>query len=225
MNFWSISSCFIFAARPASAPPNAFHVKTWSSGSIAMCWSSFTLPSSSAAVTNTSPKVRGSTNRRSPPWANVKTTCVCCASGTRLVPGRTARSSRSATTNTSPLSMCSRTYLPRRSTFVNLRPTTRSVNSLRLPCRRITRIAFFEERTSAAVDLATDDVLLEVASHHLDFGKFHLRPLRPRRLGVAGARAFVSRRKASCAACCSASFFERPDPRPPRRARRGTPSR
>src|SRR3712207_4870288 len=42
-------------------------------------------------------------------------------------------------------------YLPLRSTFVTLRPATRSVNSLRLPWRRIARIAFFAALTSTVL--------------------------------------------------------------------------
>src|SRR5581483_6853021 len=106
--------------------------------------------SSSAVVTNISPKVLGSTNRRSPPWLKVSTTCVCGGSDCRLVPRRNCPLIPKWTTSTSPLSRWSSTYLPRRSALVILRPSSREVNSLRLPWRRITRIAFRVGRTSAA---------------------------------------------------------------------------
>ncbi len=61
MNFWSISSGFSLAARRVSSAENCCQVNVSSSGSMAMWSSSLTFPSSSAAVTNISPNVRGST--------------------------------------------------------------------------------------------------------------------------------------------------------------------
>src|SRR6266571_613934 len=116
-----------------------------------MCWSSFTLPSSSVDATNISPKVRGSTNRRSPPCWNVTITCVCGANAIRPF----ARVNRplipKCTTQTSPPSSESRTYLPRRSVFMTLWPAKREAKSFRVLCRRITRIAFLDPLTSTSL--------------------------------------------------------------------------
>src|SRR5436190_7453922 len=116
-----------------------------------MCWSSFTLPSSSVDATNISPKVLGSTNRRSPPCWNVTITCVCGASAIRPF----ARVNRplipKCTTQTSPPSSESRTYLPRRSVFTTLWPAKPAAKSFRVLCRRITRIAFLDPLTSTSL--------------------------------------------------------------------------
>src|SRR5438132_8545271 len=118
---------------------------------MAMCWSSFTLPSSSVDATNISPKVLGSTNRRSPPCWNVTITCVCGANPVRPF----ARVNRplipKCTTQTSPPSSESRTYLPRRSVFMTLWPVKREAKSFRVLCRRITRIAFLDPLTSTSL--------------------------------------------------------------------------
>src|SRR5262245_9070781 len=116
-----------------------------------MCWSSFTLPSSSGLATNISPKVRGSTNRRSPPCWNVTITWVCGASATRPFARRNCPLIPKCTTQTSPPSRVSNTYLPRRSVFVTLCPTSRDVKSLRVLCRRTTRSACFDPLTSTSL--------------------------------------------------------------------------
>src|SRR5436190_1792993 len=116
-----------------------------------MCWSSFTLPSSSVDATNISPKLLGSTKRRSPPCWNVTITCVCGASAIRPF----ARVNRplipKCTTQTSPPSSESRTYLPRRSVFMTLWPAKPAAKSFRVLCRRITRIAFLDPLTSTSL--------------------------------------------------------------------------
>src|SRR2546422_4693 len=116
-----------------------------------MCWSSFTLPSSSVDATNISPKVRGSTNRRSPPCWNVTITCVCGAHAIRPF----ARVNRplipKCATQPSPPSSENRTYLPRRSVFMTLWPAKREAKSFRVLWRRITRIAFLDPLTSTSL--------------------------------------------------------------------------
>ena len=114
-----------------------------------MCWSSFTLPSSSPPVTNISPNVRGP--RTAGPALLERHDDV----GVRL--GGTTGRSRAGTGRSSRNgvhvagSRWSKTYFPRRSTFVGFRlPSSRAVKSLRFACRRITRIAFREFLTSAA---------------------------------------------------------------------------
>ena len=152
MNFWSIRSCFIFEARSASRYWNVGHVNTWSSGSIARCCSSLTLPRSSAgAHEHLAERARVDeaqvaallerehhvgVRRHAPPGRSRAGTARSCRSAR---PAR--RRSRAS---------CSR-YLPRRSTLVTLRPTRREVKSLRVLWRRITRIAFFELLTSASL--------------------------------------------------------------------------
>src|SRR5439155_487808 len=141
----------IFVARCASRYWNVGHVNTWSSGSIATCWSSFTLPSSSVVATNISPNVLGSTNRRSPPCWNVTTTCVCGGSAIRPFARVNLPLIPKCTTQTSPPSSESKTYLPRRSVFMILWPDKRDANSFRVLWRRITRIAFFDPLTSTSL--------------------------------------------------------------------------
>src|SRR5918992_5094052 len=116
-----------------------------------MCWSSLTFPSSSALVTNISPKVRGSMKRRSPPCWKVRTTWVCGSTTTLPLPRWNCPLIPKWVTKASPESRCSTTYLPRRSTLVSFRPSNREVKSFRLPCRRITRIALRELFTSAVL--------------------------------------------------------------------------
>src|SRR3990172_4237925 len=116
-----------------------------------MCCRSLTLPISSGDTTNTSPKVRGSMKRRSPPCWNVAITCGSCTSAKRPFPRWKRPLIPKCTTHTSAPSRCSRTYLPRRSTFVILCPATRDVNSLRVLCLRIARIAFFVPLTSTVL--------------------------------------------------------------------------
>src|SRR5881397_258324 len=116
-----------------------------------MCWSSLTLPSSSGLATNISPKVRGSTKRRSPPCWKVTITWVCGASATRPFARRNWPLIPKCTTHTSPPSSASSTYLPRRSVFMTLCPTSRDVKSFRVLWRRTTRIAFLDPLTSTSL--------------------------------------------------------------------------
>ena len=74
------------------------------------------------------------------------------------------------TTSTSPESSVISMYLPRRSTLAIFLPARREVNSFRVLCRRIARIAFLDCLTSAVLILLADDVPLQVAAHHLDLG-------------------------------------------------------
>src|SRR5918992_498211 len=150
MNCWSMSSGFSLVARFASAPENCCHVNIDSSGSMARWASSLTLPRSSSAVTNSSPNVRGSTNRRSPPVWKVTITWVWLSRGTRFVPRRNRPDIPKWTTSTLPSSRWSRMYLPFLSALMILWPTNRSRNSLGALCRRITRLVFFIRRTSTA---------------------------------------------------------------------------
>src|SRR6266540_1061690 len=153
-NFWSMSSGFSFDARWARNSPKACHVNVSSSGSMAMWSSSRTFPRSSDAVTNISPKVRGSMNRRSPPCWNVITTWVWGGNGWRFVARMNCPLIPKCTTSTSPPSRCMRMYLPLRSIFVILRDSRREPNSRRTPrlpglaCRRMARRAFGLGRTS-----------------------------------------------------------------------------
>src|SRR4029450_591506 len=116
-----------------------------------MCWSSFTLPSSSGLATNISPNVRGSTNQRSPPCWKVTITCVWGASPTRPFARTNCPLIPKCTTQTSPPSRVSSTYFPPRSVFVPLCPARLDVKSFRVLCRRTTRSAFFEPLTSTAL--------------------------------------------------------------------------
>src|SRR6476620_304254 len=116
-----------------------------------MCWSSFTLPSSSVDATNISPKVLGSTNRRSPPCWNVTITWVWGARATLPFARMNRPLIPKCTTQTSPPSSVNRMYLPRRSVFMTLCPARRDENSFRVLWRRITRIAFFEPLTSTSL--------------------------------------------------------------------------
>src|SRR5690242_5230429 len=95
----------------------------------------------SASVMNISPKVRGSTKRSCPPWVNVMTTCVCFAIASRELLARSSWPDMPRwITSTSSPSRRSNRYLPRRSTPVILRSTSRVVNCLRLWWRRTERI-------------------------------------------------------------------------------------
>src|SRR6476661_5468549 len=116
-----------------------------------MCWSSFTLPSSSVDATNISPKVRGSTNRRSPPCWNVTITWVWGARATLPFARMNRPLIPKCTTQTSPPSSVNRMYLPRRSVFMTLCPARRDENSFRVLWRRITRIAFLDPLTSTSL--------------------------------------------------------------------------
>src|SRR5205809_986240 len=116
-----------------------------------MCWSSFTLPSSSVDATNISPKVLGSTNRRSPPCWKVTITWVWGVRATLPFARMNRPLIPKCTTHTSPPSSVSRMYFPRRSVFMTLCPARREENSFRVLCRRITRIAFFEPLTSTSL--------------------------------------------------------------------------
>src|SRR5487761_2433498 len=97
-------------------------------------------PSSGGIETNSSPKVRGSTKRSSPPWAKVNTTWVCLGLGSL---GPFARSSWPLMprwiTRCVALSSPTTRYLPRRSTDLTLWPSTRERNSLAVLWRRTIR--------------------------------------------------------------------------------------
>ena len=87
------------------------------------------------------------------------------------------------------------------------------MNSLRLACRRITRIAFLDGRTSDSATLRPTTSFSRSRRITSTSGSSTYAPF-------AGARGPGSPRSdqlvtyASCAACCSASFFERPMPVP-----------
>ena len=100
-------------------------------------------------------------------------------------------------------------YLPRRSVFMTLCPARRDVELL--PRLVATDHAHRVLRTLDlhVLDLLADDVAFQIASHHLDLRKLH-----PRSPPVARRGAPRCAREASRAACCSASFFERPTPVP-----------
>ena len=97
--------------------------------------------SASGVVTNSSPNVRGSTKRSSPPWVKVITAWVCLGSGSRTPP--LPRSSWPLmprwTTSTSPPSSRRSRYLPRRSTPMILWPSSRATKSALSGWRRMVR--------------------------------------------------------------------------------------
>src|SRR5919109_340496 len=150
MNAWSMSSAFSLALRRTSISPNCCQVKVCSRGSMAMWSSSRTFPRSSGVAANSSPKVRGSTYRRSPPCWNRITTWVCWGGGVRLVPRRNRPLIPKWATSTLPSSSCSRMYLPFRSALAIFRPVRRSRNSRGVLCRRITRLVFLVRLTSTS---------------------------------------------------------------------------
>src|SRR5439155_25104140 len=87
----------------------------------------------------------------SPPCWNSTTTWVCWGSVCRLVPRRNCPDIPKWTTRTSPSSRYSSRYFPLRSTLAIFFPASRSENSLRRACRRMTRIAFRWGRTSTSL--------------------------------------------------------------------------
>ena len=156
-----------------------------------MCWSSFTLPSSSGDDDEQlaegpgvdEPEVAALLERRRSHG------CAARARGGRCRVG-TGRSSRNARPSTSPPSRVSRMYLPRRSVLVTLCPARRDVNSFRVLWRRIDAHRVLRALDLDRLDLLANDVAVQIATHHLDFGKLH--PLPPRCLPVARPRcAFV----------------------------------
>src|ERR1019366_7729187 len=99
--------------------------------------------------TNSSPNVRGSTYRSSPPWVNVITTWVCLGLGS--LTDFTLRSwplIPRCTTSVSPLSRVMSRYLPSRPTDLMVRPSSGVRKCLAEGCRRTER------------PLATDTVLI-----------------------------------------------------------------
>src|SRR5579872_1470922 len=141
---WSMSSVLSGAGRSARSNPKRSQLMTSSSGSKPRWASSGTCAVSwSAAVTNISPKVLGSTNRSWPPWVKVITTWVCLSSGS-LTP--LARSSWPLmprwTTSTSSPSSPNRRYLPARRMELTRRPSSFPRNSGPLLWRRIDRLPF-----------------------------------------------------------------------------------
>src|SRR4029453_1097328 len=152
-----------------------------------MCWSSFTLPSSSGLATNISPNVRGSTNRRSPPCWKVTITWVCGASATRPFARTNCPLIPKCTTQTSPPSRESSTYFPRRSVFVTLCPASLDVKSFRVLCLRTTRSAFFDPLTSTSLiflPTTSRSRSRRITSTSGSSIPVPLRPRRPRQPGV-----------------------------------------
>ena len=113
-------------------------------------------------------------------------------------------------TSTSPESSGITRYLPRRSTFVILRPSSRDVKSLRFGWRRMTRIAFLDGLTSASLIRRPTTSFSRSRRITSTSGSSTSSPLTiPLRRIRSEMRAYASR-----AACCSASFLERPVPVP-----------
>src|SRR3954452_12320799 len=140
MKLWSISNGFSFVDFASSISPKRTHDIGSSPGSRPSSASSgASAVSSSGAVTNSSPNVRGSTKRSCPPCVNVMTTWVCLGIASRGCALSSWPLIRRWMTSSSPLSSFSTRYLPRRWTPLILTPSSRAMNCF-LVWRRTVRV-------------------------------------------------------------------------------------
>src|SRR6478735_5356007 len=101
--------------------------------------SSISLVISSGVARNSSPKVRGSTNRICPPWVKVMVTWVCLSTGSLGAARSSWPDMRRWITSTSPVSSGSSRYFPLRWAPAILTPSSLATNSAGV-CRRIERL-------------------------------------------------------------------------------------
>ena len=142
------------------------------------------LVSSSGAVTNISPKVRGSTKRSWPPWVKVITTWVCLIIGSLGWARRSWPLMRRWMTSTSPVSRASRRYFPRATGRLDLGALELGDEVL------LVRVA--ADRAGAGdldgLDALADHLALEAAPDGLDLGQLRHRSASCARPVVAHAR-------------------------------------
>src|SRR6058998_309151 len=179
MNFWSMRSCFSFDPRWAICPPNDCHVKTWSRGSMAMCWSSFTFPRSSPAVTNISQGARVDEPEVAP-----------LLEGDHDVGMGRERHPLVASDELAAHAEMDHKHVTVVQEQQDVLPTAVGLQDLAAdqPVDELLAPAVPADDPHGILrrsdlgrgDLAAHDVLFEVSPHHLDFGKLHLRSLRPR---------------------------------------------
>src|SRR5664280_749371 len=141
-NSWSIRRAFSPALWEASSTQNFSQLMTFSRGSKPR-WASSgraVWPSTGAAETKSSPKVRGSTKRSCPPWVNVMTAWVWGALGSLALFTRwSCPLIPRCTTSVCPSSRPSSRYLPARSMDLMVWPSSWARNCLALAWRRTVR--------------------------------------------------------------------------------------